>query len=245
MTQTNLMKRLLPYFLLVCFLLPFRTTAQSVATLSCSFTGPDSVFFDKVNYNQYLPGSFTIHITLINTGTLTADSVVVFPRSNGRFTVVPPATQLVAKALTPSDTVTADFDLIVNPRSVSGFDTLIVAVSAKAGARTECILPIWVEKEYKPVNEIICPADSSVKVQFVDTLNAYVPNPFAFHVTVINHGDAPSKESRIVFVATPGVSPADGQDAILDAGSIPANGGRLDTTFMLNVVRRNRTPPSR
>ncbi len=203
----------------------------------CTTTGPDSIFFDKTDYNRYLPGIFTIDVVLAHIGNTAIDSVVAFPRSNQRFTIIPPASRLLAARMMPGDTLRTDFTFQVKPRSVSGLDTIIVAVSGKDGARTECVLIVWVEKEYKPVNEVLCPPPGSITLEFVDSLNSYVPSPLVIPVSVINHGDAPSKETRLFYVATESVTPADGQEYVLDLGTI-APGERVDRVFLLEAVPR-------
>ena len=132
-----------------CCCVPFsRRGAQTQEfKLSCSVSGPDSVFFDKTDYNRYLPSTFTVSVQVINEGTVAVDSLVAFPQSNQRFTIIPPATKLLSVRFAPGDTARTTFDLKVNPRSVSGFDTVTVSISGKEGARTTCILIIWVEKE--------------------------------------------------------------------------------------------------
>ena len=219
-------------------LLSFVVTPMLGAQPVCSVIGPDSVFFDKVEYNKYLPSSFRIFARISNPGAIRVDSVVVFPRSNQRFTIVSPSAVLVADRLEPGDSALTSFELIVNPRSQSGFDTVVVAVSGKAGMRGECLWILWVEKEYRPVNAILCPPDSLLRIAFVDSLNDYHPNPLVLPVSVMNMGDAPSKESRLYYLATPGLAPADGQDPILDLGTILQNGGRVDRTIALRVVPR-------
>lgn len=208
------------------------------AQVSCSVSGPDSIFFDKVQFNRYLPPTFSISVLVTNGANGNADSVVVFPRSNTRFTVIPPGSKLLSSSMKPEDTIATDFAFIVQPRQVSGIDTLVVAVSAKAGLRTECLIPIWVEKEYRPVNEIICPPASSLNIAFMDSVNDYVPNPIVLPLTMINHGDAPSKETRLIFVATPGIAPAEGQLPILDLGVLQP-GQQVQSNFALRLVRRS------
>ncbi|MGB5074094.1 MAG: hypothetical protein WBQ23_08165 [Bacteroidota bacterium] len=206
--------------------------------MQCTVVGPDSVFFDKIDYNRYLPGTFSIDLELLHIGDAAIDSVVAFPRSNQRFTIIAPASRLLAARMLPGDTLRADFTLQVNPRAVSGLDTIVVAISGKEGARTECLWVVWVEKEYRPVNEVICPPAGSLVLEFIDTLNRYEPTPMIFPVSVINHGDAPSKNTRLFYVATASVSPADGQSLVLDLGTIPP-GGRADRIFLLNAVARS------
>ncbi|MFA6233472.1 MAG: hypothetical protein WC824_04685, partial [Bacteroidota bacterium] len=97
--------------------------------MECTVVGPDSIFFDKIDYNRYLPGTFTIDVELRHIGTEAIDSVVAFPRSNQRFTIIAPASRLLAARMQPGDTLRTDFTLQVNPRGVSGLDTIIVAIS--------------------------------------------------------------------------------------------------------------------
>jgi hypothetical protein len=205
--------------------------------LQCSAAGPDSVFFDKTTFNRYLPGEFDISVVVWNNGTTNADSLYAFPRSNPRFTVVSPASILLTERLLPGDTVRATFTVRVNPRSISGLDTIVVALSGKEGARTDCPIVIWVEKEYKPVNVLLCPPQESVSAVFVDSLNDYRPNPVIFPLTIENEGDAPSKETRLFYVATPGLALADGQPQSIDLGVVTP-GMVVSEIFKLNVVRR-------
>jgi hypothetical protein len=223
----------------LCVLLLILLSGAAQSQPVCTVEGPDSVFFDKATYNTYLPGSFDIRVTVTNPDASAMDSLVIFARSNQRFTIVAPSSKLIADTLRPGDSVRAVFTLIVNPKEISGVDTVIVAVSAKAGVRSSCLKTIWVEKEYRPLNAIICPPDTLVQVSFVDTLNGYVPDPMMLPVTVINHGDAPSKETRIMYVATPGIVPAEGQDPILDVGTLNASGGWVSRVFRLRAVQRD------
>ena len=207
------------------------------ADIHCNVIGPDSVFFDTVDYNRYLPGTFAVDLELINTGGTSVDSVVAFPRSNQRFTIIPPAAKLLASRFSPGDTLRTDFSLQVNPRSVSGFDTITIAVSGKDGARTECHWVIWVEKEYRPLNDVQCPQTGSISIAFVDTLNSYVPDPFEVRLVVTNNGDAPSKETRLLFAATPDLKLADGQSGVITIGELqPAE--RVERSFTLHAVPR-------
>jgi len=206
--------------------------------IRCTVSGPDSIPFDKTTFSNYLPPEFEITVSVVNFGQSVVDSVVVFPRSNQRFTIVPPASVLLAAVFRPGDSLLARFTLRVNPKSVSGDDTLIVAVSGKDGARTECRLIIWVEKEYRPVNVLLCPPEESIFSEFVDSLNAYVPNPLTFPLVVENRGDAPSRDTRILYVATPSLTLADGQPQSIDLGNL-APGQRVEKLFQLRIVPRN------
>lgn len=217
-------------------LIVFMTGA--VAQPVCSIQGPDSLFFDKIQYNAYAPPIFSIQVLVTNPGSAQVDSAAAFARSNPRFTIIGQASLLVADTLHPGDSAFISFLLSVNPRAVSGFDTLVVAISGNAGMRSECQLVLWVEKEYHPQNEIVCPPDSLLRIVFVDTLNEYRPNPILVPVTVINWGDAPSKETRIVYVATPGLATADGQDPIHELGIVAQNGGRATRIYRLQPVPR-------
>lgn len=238
-------RRLLVLLAPLLLFVPSRTLLSSLVAqdvtrlLQCSLSAPDSVHFDKTEYNRYLPGTFTIDVEVVHIGSVAIDSVVAFPRSNQRFTVIPPPSVLLTPRMNPGETLRTTFSLRVNPREESGFDTVTVAISGKEGARTECQCIIWVEKEYRPINEVLCPGSGSIPVVFVDTLNSYDPSPIRIPVSVINHGDAPSKDTRLFYVATPAVTPAAGQQLILDLGTI-APGERVDRVFELDAVRRER-----
>ncbi len=207
-------------------------------SLTCSAAAPDSIFFDKVAYNRYLNGTFTLHAVVRNEGAQRADSLFAFVQSTRGFTIVPPPVKQIADSLLTGDSVAADFLLTVNPRDASGMDTVTVTVTGKGGARTDCRWVLWVEKEYVPLNRILCPPDSSILIAFSDSLNDYAPNPISVTVSMANIGEAPSKETRIIFVATPGVAPAPGQDPIYDLGDVPAGGGNMFRTFRLAIVPR-------
>jgi hypothetical protein len=240
-SQTGRTLAVLSVCFLICALLFLHGTMHAQnpdRRMRCSVSAPDSIFFDKVDFNRYLPSVFTVSLRLVHIGDAPVDSVVAFPRSNQRFTIIPPADRLLADRFFPGDTIHAEFQLQVNPRQESGMDTIVVAVTGKDGARTECIWEVWVEKEYRPLNELICPPEGSITLSFVDSLDGYDPSPMAFPVTVINHGDAPSSDTRLFYVATPSVTPADGQQFVLDLGRIPP-GGRVDRIFHLEAVPRD------
>jgi hypothetical protein len=63
----------------------------------------------------------------------------------------------------------------VNPRDVDGYDTVRVAVVAD-GVSTQCLLPIYVERELRPRFAITCVSNTTLR--FDDVLNDYVPSPF-------------------------------------------------------------------
>lgn len=211
---------------------------SSTPLLSCAVKGPDSVLFDKLNYNQYIKGTFPVFVSVTNTGPTIADSVVVFVRSNQRFNIIPPASRRIADTLFINDTLHTQFSLTINPKDTSGYDTVTIAVSGKSGVRTECTWLIWVEKQYKPLNAILCPPDSSIGIVFSDSLNEYTPNPIIVPITVINIGDAPSKETKIIYVATPGVAPAEGEFPIYEIGTRPPNFPPVQKDFRLKILRR-------
>ncbi len=238
--QTKVRCRICFRFVLGFMALFLSSTLSSQTTnhiLSCGVSGPDSVFFDKTTFNRYLPGEFDILIVVVNEGTSPADSVYAFPRSNPRFTIVSPASVLLTDRFLPGDTLRTAFTLRVNPRMVSGLDTIIVAISGKEGARTECLLVVWVEKEYRPVNVLSCPPVGSVSTVFEDTLNDYLPNPVTFTLNVENIGDAPSRETRLIYVATEGLSLADGQPQTIEIGELRP-GGSVSRLFRINVIHR-------
>jgi len=205
---------------------------------ACSIAGPDSIHFDKVAWNSYLPPDFTVHVTVANTGGRRIDSVTVFARSSTQFTILPPPAVLLADTMSPGDTLRTEFSLVVQPRRESGLDTIHVTISAKGGMRSECMLVLWVEKEYRPANALICPPDDDLRISYADTLNAYDPDPVVFPLRLINGGDAPSKDSRILYVATPALSVAEGQDPVLELGTL-GPGASAAREFRLRPVPRD------
>jgi hypothetical protein len=99
----------------------------------------------------------------------------------------------------------------VNPREVSGYDT-VRAVLVAEGVMTTCELPIYVEREQKPRFEMVC--QTSAVLRFDDVLNDYVPSPFDVETVVRNVGDTKAKDCKLVFVgpaALHAVRPGDDQ----------------------------------
>jgi hypothetical protein len=236
-----LMRLRLPLFLLIVFMciLPFCVSAQAGGpNLACVISGPDSIFFDTLAFNQYVPDRFPIQVRIYNQGVVEADSVIAYPRSNQRFTIIPPATALVSSSLAPGDSASAVFSFIVNPREASGFDTIVVSVAGKNGARSDCRVVIWVEKEYRPRNVLTCPPAEDIRITFVDTLDSYQPDPIPVILTLTNAGDAPSKETKLYFVATPSVTLADGESPVVEIGQFES-GARTQHTFRMRAVRRS------
>ncbi len=186
--------------------------------LTCSIDAIDSVFFDKIDYNKYLPSTFTIRVLVTNASALTADNVKASVVNNPRFTTETSVPVLVTQTMPGGDTVSVFFSLTVKPRQVSGNDTIIVSVTANGGVSTDCFEVIWVEKEYKPKLVLVCPTDRFVIPQFDDNLNDYIPNPVSIPLKVRNLGDAPSKETRMLYNATPGISAFD--NPVIDIGML-------------------------
>ncbi|MDH7514341.1 MAG: hypothetical protein QHI48_00495 [Bacteroidota bacterium] len=216
----------------------FTTPPLLHAQPMCFASGPDSIFFDKTAYNTYLPPAFPIDVTIVNSGTKRIDSVVVFARASTQFTILTSPVVFAADSMRTGDTCRAEFRLLVQPRAVNGIDTVFITVTGKGGMRTECMHALWVEKEYRPRNVLICPPDSALSLRFVDTLNTYVPDPLVLPLRIRNEGDAPSRETRIFYIATPAVTVADDQDPILEIGTL-APGAYEDRVFRIRAVPRN------
>jgi hypothetical protein len=207
------------------------------AVLRCSISAPDSIFFDKVDYNKYIPSSFVIDVVVTNVGNAPGETVTAFVQSNERFTTASPAPKLVASVMAARDTSFVSFQLTVKPRQESGLDTIRVVLSANGGVRNECFVIIWVEKEYRPINVILCPPANFVIPVFDDATNNYSPNPITAKVVIENKGDAPSKNTIVRFVATPEVSLAVGQVSTYDAGILLPN-EQKEFEYEIVMVRR-------
>ena len=174
--------------------------------LECWLGGPDTVRFVVDRYN---PTPFYVDVHVRNIGTGDARNVKAYLLQDTRFTVES-TTMLTPGTLVPGgtfDLLGADgFRVRVNPRDVDGNDTVRVAVVAD-GVSTQCLLPIYVERELRPRFDITCVSNTTLR--FDDVLNDYVPSPFPVEVTVTNVGDTRAKACKLIFVGPPRFMPYD------------------------------------
>ncbi|MCI0479587.1 cellulose-binding domain-containing protein, partial [Candidatus Uhrbacteria bacterium] len=136
--------------------------------LICSLGGPDTVRFVVDRYN---PTPFDIDVHIENIGTGDARDVKAYLLQDTRFTIESPTVRTIGTipAFSTSDLLGANgFTVRVNPRDADGYDTVRVTVVAE-GAMTECLLPIYVERELRPRFELVC--TSTAVLRFDDVLN--------------------------------------------------------------------------
>jgi hypothetical protein len=174
--------------------------------LVCTLAGPDTIRFVV---DRYDPTPFYVDLKVGNIGTGEARNVKAYILQDTRFTLVPPSSRTLGNLapLEERELFGADgFQLKVNPRDVSGYDTVRAVVVAE-GVMTTCELPIWVEREQRPRFEMVC--QTSAVLRFDDVLNDYVPSPFEVETVVRNVGDTKAKNAQLVFVGPPRFMPFD------------------------------------
>jgi hypothetical protein len=174
--------------------------------LVCTLAAVDTVKFDV---DKYVPAQFNVDLHVENIGTGEARNVKAYLLQDTRFTIVPPAERTLGNmaSMTTVDLQGVDgFTLKVNPRDVSGYDTIRAVVVAE-GVSTTCELPIYVERELRPRFEMTCKTD--VTLRFDDGANDYVPNPFPVETVVKNVGDTRAKDAKLIFVGPPLFTPFD------------------------------------
>jgi Mg-chelatase subunit ChlD len=197
--------------------------------LICSLGGPDTVRFVV---DRYDPTPFDIDVHIENIGTGDARDVKAYLLQDTRFTIISPTMRALGtlKAFSSTDlTGTNGFTVRVNPRDIDGYDTVRVTVVAE-GAMTECLLPIYVERELRPQFELVC--TSSAVLRFDDVLNDYTPNPFPVETRVKNVGDTRAKDCKLIFVGPPRFMPYD-QVTTISLGDMEVNEERTITWQMV------------
>jgi hypothetical protein len=201
--------------------------------LVCTLGGPDTIRF---NVDRYEPTPFYVDLHVENIGTGEARNVKAYILQDTRFTLVPPSSRTLGN-LAPSesrDLLGVDgYQLKVNPREVSGYDT-VRAVLVGEGVMTTCELPIYVEREQKPRFEMVC--QTSAVLRFDDVLNDYVPSPFDVETVVRNVGDTKAKNCQLVFVGPPRFMPFD-QVTSIAIGDLEVGEERTVTWRMIPLRR--------
>jgi Mg-chelatase subunit ChlD len=201
--------------------------------LVCSLGAVDTVRFVV---DQYDPSEFEVDLHVENIGTGEARNVKAYLLQDTRFTIVPPSERSLGNiaSMEGVDLLGPDgFTLRVNPRDVSGYDT-IRAVVVGEGTSTTCELPIYVERELRPKFELLCKTD--VTLRFDDGADDYVPNPFPVETTVKNVGDTRAKDAKLIFVGPPRFSPFDRVKTI-SLGDLEVNEERTVTWQMVPLRR--------
>ncbi|NOY06994.1 MAG: T9SS type A sorting domain-containing protein, partial [Chlorobi bacterium] len=202
--------------------------------LVCMLDAPDTIRFEDTDY---VPSTFTATLLAWNEGSGPADSVRAYLIQDTRFNIVDPRgpNRYLKDLLQPGDSVSARFLVKVNPRQVSGYDTIRAVVVGVGTAPAVCEFPIWVEKEARPVFDVSCQATPDSLV-FDENLNDYVPNPLQVTMIAVNVGDTYADDCKLVFVGPPQFTPV-GQDPVFDVGRMIV-GQSVTHTWNMRALRR-------
>lgn len=204
-------------------------------SLRCSLGAIDTV---KFAVDQYSPAQFTVDLHVQNIGSGEARNVKAYLLQDTRFTIVPPAERTLGNiaSMESVELLGANgFTLSVNPRDLSGYDTIRCVVVGE-GASTMCELPIFVERELRPRFEMTCKTD--VTLRFDDGANDYVPNPFPVETVVKNVGDTRAKDCKVIFAGPPRFTPFDRVKTVY-LGDLDVNEERTIVWNMVPLRRVN------
>lgn len=180
-----------------------RISAAQSSALECSLTSPDTIFFRD---QYYEPAQFEIGVTARNTGSGQTKAVRGQLLQDTRFTVLTPASLLLAEILPPGQTAQGAFRVDIHPRQTDGFDTVRANVQGNDSDPRWCMKPIWVQRERRPVLTLSCttPDDSLV---FSEETSSYAPNPFIVTTIGKNEGETYAEECQILFAGPPRFTP--------------------------------------
>ncbi len=211
--------------------------------LECALVAPDTIYF---NVDKYEPTPFDLKIQIKNVGTGDAYNVKAFVLQDTRFNILPPASRdygdLAPGSVIDFDdaTMNSPFRLRVNPRDVSGYDTIRAVVISDGIPAATCEFPVWVERELRPRFIMECVATPD-RLTFDDQLNDYVPNPFTVTTKAINVGDTRAENCQLLFVGPPRFTPVD-NTPIINVGTGPTNivnvGDTVIYTWRITPLRR-------
>ena len=217
--------------------LPRQASAQTgpaAIAIICELRGPDSVRFLD---DRYDPAQFRLEVLLENPGTDVVTGVRVYLLSAARFTLLS-SPVIMVDTLAPGQrlelTGERGFLLQPLPADQSETDTLTVFVDA-AGSNGECLHPVFIEKERRPLLRLECEAPAAL--QFDEALNSYVPDPFPVRVRLRNAGDAVAAGCRVDFTGPPRIAPRDGI-ASHDVGRL-LPGEAIEETWYMTPQRRD------
>lgn len=178
-------------------------SAMQSSAITCTITAPDTIYFRE---QYYEPDAFDIHLTAINTGTGQTKDVYGQLLQDTRFTIIPPAHQLLSPLLLAKDTARAKFRVQVHPRQTDGYDTVRVQVQGDDTDPAWCYYPIWVQRERSPKFSLICTAQPDSLI-FNEKINEYEPNPFVVTTLATNIGETYAEDCQIMFVGPPRFTP--------------------------------------
>jgi len=172
---------------------------NSIPSLTCSLDGPDTIRYVNGDYEPN-PATFTVHVR--NTG-LTPANHVVAALLQGEDISIDASDQALKElidTLGVGEEVEGTFRIRILDRVLSRNDVVRVTVYAANGGAAVCSKDVYIEAVTGPVLELACAAPDSIR--FVDSLNAYQPEPFLVTVDAMNIGTA-SADSVIAELFTP------------------------------------------
>jgi hypothetical protein len=185
------------------------------AVLACQVTAPDIVA-DRLNM-RYNPMPFDVTVTVTNEGGRRSDTV--FAR------IVLPAGDLkLAGADAPNRNTKKVLPALLNPGQTGGVTFTLshpITLTAKS-----YMVGIWVrssnaDSSYCEVEVIIPPLEAPIltprcfvpdSLHFNESIDAYVPNPFAVRLETANRGGLPATDVSAFIYLPDGVEFADGSE---------------------------------
>jgi VWFA-related protein len=170
------------------------------SAIACEISAIDTVYFRE---QYYEPEEFDIHVTARNVGSGQTKDVRAQLLQDTRFTIVPPASQLLADVLLPKEEASGTFRVQIHPRDTDGYDTVRVNIQGDDTNPAWCSWPVWVQRVRMPEFSLLCttPDDSLV---FSDATYEYEPNPFVVTTVAKNIGETYAENCQIMFVGPEG-----------------------------------------
>ncbi len=166
------------------------------SAIACDISAPDTIFFRE---QYYEPEEFDIQVSAHNIGNGQTRDVRAQLLQDTRFTIVPPASQLLADVLLPGNVAADTFKVRVNPRSTDGYDTLRVNIQGDDTNPAWCYHPVWVQRVRMPEFSLLCSTQQD-SLSFSDVTYDYVPNPFVVTTVAQNIGETYAEDCQIMFV---------------------------------------------
>jgi len=204
-----------------------------VLTLDCSVQ-PDSLTFNDES-SEYEPNPFIVTTIAENVGETYAEDCVVMllgpPRITPRGTNLRPL-----GTMRIGDRQSTQWELIALPRSVAGWDTLMLQVSGKGGygkqiVLADCRVPVFIPAVRRPEYTLSCLAQDSVK--FIN--GSYQPDPLTVQVRIANIGSSAGKSLSPRIALPPSMRLAAGESAQKSIPPINAGGSAM-AEWRLRVV---------
>jgi VWFA-related protein len=173
------------------------------SAIACEITAPDTIYFRD---QYYEPEEFDIQVRAHNIGSGQTRDVRAQLLQDTRFTIVPPASKVLAETLLAGESAEGSFRVKIHPRETDGYDTVRVNIQGDDTNPAWCFHPIWVQRVRVPEFTLTCstPDDSLV---FSDATYEYSPNPFTVTTIATNVGETFAEECQLMFVGPPRFTP--------------------------------------